>query len=189
MRYLVGIPIFGIVIMFIINAVLALLLALTYSGLTKENLVATITFDSAPHQNNVYIAHILDNDSKKIGDYIIYSDQWRIDASFIKMEYWANILGIESKYVLNRFEGRYSDIIKENTNLHKAYQLEDHSFIDNFSFFFDTTYGSSVYKEIKLKTLFTVLHSPTGLLVREKVIEEPKQEKSFIDKTKLFFGY
>ena len=188
MRYLVGFPIFAIVIMFIINVILALLLVLTYSGLTKENIVATIKFDSIPNQNNVYVAHIFDKDSKKIGDYTIYSDQWRIDAGFIKMEYWANIIGIESKYTLNRFEGRYSDIIKENTKQHKAYQLEEHSLIDNFSFFFDTTYGSSVYKEIKLKTLFTVLHSPTGLLVREKVIKEPKKEKSFMEKTKSFLG-
>ena len=189
MRYLVGIPIFGIVIMFIINAVLVLLLALTYSGLTKENTVATIIFDSVPNQSNVYVAHIFDKDNNKIGDYPIYSDQWRIDAGFIKMAYWANIIGLESKYTLNRFEGRYSDITDENTKQHKAYQLEEHSLIDNFSFFFDTTYGSSVYKEIKLKTLFTVLHSPTGLLVREKVIEEQNKEESLIDKTKSFFGY
>jgi len=96
------------------------------------------------------------------------------------MEYWANIFGLDSKYALNRFEGRYKDIDQENNSVHKAYQLESQGIIDTFSFFVDATYGSSVYQDIKLNTEYTVLKSQTGLMVREKHIEQP--EESFYDK-------
>lgn len=111
-----------------------------------------------------------------------------MDAGFIKMEYWANVFGVDSKYTLNRFEGRYKDIDEENTQKHKAYQLEEHSLIDNFGFFFDTAYGSSVYQDIKLNTKYFVLKTQTGLMVREESFIK-KQEKGFLKKTKAIFGF
>lgn len=188
MQYILGIPVVGFVVMLIINIVLAILLAATYNGLSKENLVATIQFNAIDNQDKTYIATIFDDDKDKIGKYKVYGDQWRMDAGFIKMSYLGNIFGLDSKYTLDRFEGRYSDINEENTKTHKSYQLEEHDLIENFSFFFDTTYGSSVYKNIKENTLFTVLHSPTGLLVREEEIKVGSKEKTFIDSAKEFFN-
>lgn len=180
---IIAIPIIVTIISFIMNAILAGLLALTYSSLTEEQVIATITFDEIENQENVYIAHVYEADGSKIDDYKIYGEQWRMDAAFIKMEYWANIFGIDSKYALNRFEGRYKSIEDENNNKHQAYQLESHSLIDTFSFFVDTTYGSSVYKEIKLNTEYTVLKSPTGLMVRTKYLA-PNEEKGIWDTMK-----
>jgi len=184
---LIAIPVVGAIIGFIINAVLALLLTLTYSSLTEEQIVSTIEFSDVPDQEKVYIAHIYDDSGSKINDYTIYGDQWRMDAGFIKMKYWANVFGIDSKYTLNRFEGRYANIKDENNNKHRAYQLESHSIIDNFSFFVDTTYGSSVYQNIKLNTEYTVLKSQTGLMVREKYIEQI-EEKSYLEQAKSLIG-
>ncbi len=173
-------------ILFFVNIILTGLLALTYSSLTEEEKVAVIKFDNIPDQPGVYIAHLYDNEESKIDDYTIYGDQWRIDASFIKVKNWANLLKIKSKYRLNRFEGRYKNIDHENSKKHKAYQLESHSLIDTFPFFVDTTYGSSVYQDIKVNTKYTVLKSITGLMVREEPIEI-KKKKSFWEKTKSFF--
>jgi hypothetical protein len=184
----ISIPIVGTVIHFIITTILAILLAMTYNSLTKEELIATIVFDKENNQSQKYNAHLNNPNGSKIGDYIIYGDQWRIDAGFIKMEYWGNILGVDSKYTLNRFEGRYKNIDEENNKKHKAYQLEKHSLIDNFDFFFDTEYGSSVYKDIKLKTKYKVLKTQTGLMVREE-LREKKKEKNFLEKTKSLFSF
>jgi len=173
----------------ILNAILALLVAQTYSSLSKESLIALIKFDKVPGQEKTYIAHIYSDTEEKIGDYTIYGDQWRMDAGFIKMKYWANILGVDSKYTLDRFEGRYVDINDENTKKHEAYQLESHTIIDTFSFFIDTTYGSSVYKDIELNTKYTVLKSQTGLMVREEKIVPEVKEKSIYDKTVDFFSF
>jgi len=185
---IITIPIVVTIISLVMNAILAGLLVLTYSSLTKEQIIASVTFDKIENQENVYIAHVYEADGTKIDDYKIYGDQWRMDATFIKMEYWANIFGIDSKYVLNRFEGRYKNIEDENNNKHQAYQLESHSIIDTLSFFVDTTYGSSVYKDITLKTQYTILKSQTGLMVRMKHIE-PKEEKGILDTMKSWVGY
>jgi len=187
-KLLVGIPLFLAIGSFILNAVLALLLTFTYSALTKESIVATIKFDEIPDQQKVYIAHLYSDNGSKIGDYTIYGDQWRIDAGFIKMEYLANILGIDSKYTLNRFEGRYENIQDENNQKHKAYLLETHKLIDVFSFFIDTRYGSSVYQDIKLNTKYIVLKTQTGLMVREQNMQIVK-EKGFMDNIKDAIGY
>ncbi|GKT12171.1 MAG: hypothetical protein ISEC1_P1146 [Thiomicrorhabdus sp.] len=184
---LIAIPIVITIISLILNAILAGLLVLTYSSLTEEQVIATIQFDKIENTENIYIAHLYEADGSKIGDYKIYGDQWRMDAGFIKMEYWANVFGVDSKYTLNRFEGRYKDIEKENNNKHKAYQLESHSIIDTFSFLVDATYGSSVYKEIKINTEYTVLKSQTGLIVRVKYIE-PKEKKGILDTMKSWVG-
>ena len=186
MPYLVGIPVVAFIISCVLNVILAMLLVLTYSSLTQENLVAEITFDKLKGQEKLYTAHVLSPSGSKIGDYLIYGDQWRMDAAFIKMEYWANILGVDSKYALNRIEGRYKNIKDENTKEHKSYQLEGHTVIETFSFFVDTTYGSSVYQDIKLGIKYKVLHSPTGLLVREEVIIP---EKGYWDKAKDALGF
>jgi len=186
-RLAIGIPLVLAIGSFILNAILALLLTLTYTALTKESTVATIKFDKIPDQQKTYIAHVYSDNDSKIGDYTIYGDQWRIDAGFIKMKYWANIFGIDSKYTLNRFEGRYKNIQDENHQKHKAYLLESHNIIDVFSFFIDTKYGSSVYQDIKLNTKYIVLKTQTGLIVREQKITT-KKEKSFFDRGKELFG-
>lgn len=187
-RLLIGIPLVVVLFSIILNAILALMLVLTYSSLTEEQVIAKIQFESVPEQEKVFIAHLYDDEGSKIGDYKIFGDQWRMDAGFIKMKYWANIFGIDSKYTLNRFEGRYKDIKDENTNKHVAYQLESHGIIDTWSFFVDTTYGSSTYQDIKLKTEYIVLKSQTGLMVREIEIVDEK-EKSYFEKLKEFVGY
>ena len=185
---LIALPVISGVLHFIITALLAGMLALTYSSLTQEQVIATVSFDKVNNQaNKVYNAHLYTPEGTKIGDYVIYGDQWRIDAEFIKVKYWANVLGVDSKYTLNRFEGRYKNIRESNSQRHKAYQLESHALIENLDFFFDTTYGASVYQDIHLKTKYMVIKTPSGLMVRN-TFSNLKQEKSLIDKTKSLFG-
>jgi len=186
---LIGLPVILTVFSFILNAVLAILLTMTYTSLTQEKLIATLTFDNESNQSQVFIAHLNDAKGSLINNYKLYGDQWRMDAGFIKMEYWANIFGVDSKYTLDRLEGRYKNIDDQNNKKHKSYQLEDHKLIDIMSFVIDTTYGSSVYKDIKLNTKYSVLKTPTGLMIREELIDPTKKEKSLFDKTKSLLGF
>lgn len=188
MSGLIALPVIGGVFTLILNVVLAGLLVLTYTSLTQEELVVNITFTKETQQPKVYKAQLYSANGSKINDYIIYGDQWRIDAGFIKMKYMANVLGIDSKYTLNRFEGRYKSINDQNTKKHQAYQIESHGLIDSLDFFFDTTYGSSVYENIKLDTKYSVYKTQTGLMVRKKYLKEVK-EKSMMDKTKELFSF
>ena len=185
-RFIVGLPVIVTIGSFGLNFLLAVILSLTYSQLSKESVIATITFDKILEDK--HIAHLYNDKGSKINDYIIYGDQWRIDASFVKMKYWANVFGAESKYSLDRFEGRYSDINKENRNTHKAYQLEDHELVmDLTDWLTDTSYGTSTYKKIKVNTKYIVIRTQTGIMVREKELN--KKEESFLEKAKSLFGF
>ena len=95
-----------------------------------------------------YIAHLYDAENSKIGDFTIYGDQWRIDAKFIKMKYWAAALGSESKYTLDRIEGRYEDIREANTLQKKAHLIESSSLVDTFSFFMKLFMGGIIAKSL-----------------------------------------
>jgi len=187
--FIVGLPVVVTITSFVLNIILAVLLTMTYTSLTQEQLIATLTFDSIPNQSQIFIAHLNDAEGSKLDDYTLFGDQWRMDAGFVKMKYWANVFGVDSKYTLNRLEGRYKNIDDQNKKQHKSYQLEEHSLLDTMSLFIDTTYGSSVYKDIKLNTKYSVYKTPTGLMVREKFIAPIKKEKSLLDKTKSFFGF
>ncbi len=183
-KWLISLPLIAVLISVFLNVMLALMLVWGYSSLTKEQVIASIEFTKIAAQNNAYIAHIMDESGELIGDYKIFGDQWRIDVGFIKMKYWANLLGVDAKYTLDRFEGRYKDIHAENNAKHIAYQLEDHHLIDLGHFFIDTTYGSSTYQNIKLNTRYRVLKSQTGLMVRENNLNS---DKSLWEQTKSFF--
>jgi hypothetical protein len=182
-RVLVGIPVIALLLSIILNAILAVVLVITYSSLTEEKIVAILKFEKIHEIDKIYLAHLYDSHKSKIGDYEIYGDQWRIDAGFIKMKYWANIFGVDSKYTLNRLEGRYKNIEEQNSRRKHSYELESHDLVDKFSFFIDTTYGSSTYQDINLNTEYKILQSQTGLLVREKP-DTAESEKSIYQKAK-----
>jgi hypothetical protein len=98
------------------------------------------------------------------------------------MKYIASVLGIKSRYALDRFEGRYRNINDEKSHRHMVYQLEGHDMIDfPFSgFWVDTEYGSSVFTNIEAGREFRVLKTATGLIVRSEASSEP--EESIMDK-------
>lgn len=185
MKYLIGIPFVIAVISIVLNFILAGLLILTYTTLTQETPITTIMFERKDSEK--FEAVLKDKDGGTIGSYIIDGNQWQLDVGFYKVSYIATILGVSSKYTLDRFRGRYSNIDDANMKQSKAYKLESNALVDTFSFFFDTSYGSSTYKDIKLNTLFTVYKTPTGIIVREKPILE-KAETGFFDMLKSNIG-
>jgi hypothetical protein len=188
-KLLVGLFASAISFWFVATVVLAVGLGLTYHNLTKEKPILELKFEKVPNEKQKFIAHLkvedrVDSNQSKIEkmDYEIYGDQWRVDVIFVKMKYLANILGMESKYVLDRIEGRYKNIKDENSKKHFAHPLEEHKLIDTMGFLVDTTYGSSVYKDIEVGTRYTIFKTPTGVMVREYKKENPNS--SMVDKGK-----
>ena len=148
------------------NIFLASFLGVSYSNLSAETRIAELEFRAL--EKNIYEATLYDGKGIKIGKYKIYGDQWRIDVAFIKMKYWAVALGADSTHSLDRLEGRYADIKAQNSQKHQAYALENHQLATDFSWFVDTTYGSSVYQTIKPHTCYSIYKGAVGLVVREK---------------------
>ncbi|MEQ8287244.1 hypothetical protein [Thalassospira sp.] len=150
---------------------------LTYVRLTAEKPIAAMYFE--PVSEDVFTAHLVSEDQGVNGTYEIYGDQWRIDAEFIKLKPWANVMGMDARYQLVRFEGRYGDIEAENTRPHLAYDLGVGDVLDlanylaQWNFFVDAEYGSSTFTDIDPDMVYTVYRTQSGIIVRSEPMPEP----------------
>ncbi|AFL68476.1 hypothetical protein [Sulfurospirillum barnesii] len=170
-RFLMRISLGFIFASLVLNAVLVLLFSWTYTALTQETLIATVSFSKPYESSGFHIAHLNGEDGKVVGDFKIYGEQWRIDAKFMKMKYWSNLLKLDSRYVLERFEGRYKKSEDQNTQQKLSHDLGENTLLDRFTLFgwnpfVDIEYGSSVYQEITLNQRFEIYKTPTGFVVR-----------------------
>lgn len=162
---------------FLVVAFILLLAAAirSYSTLTQETLIAEVEFDRIG--DRLYLASLRTGDFCRPEILNVHGDQWRIDAQFLKWHYWATVVGLESQYRLERFEGRYRDVAEQNSLPTLAHALAPPSAIDiagvsgmlgSMNFLADATYGSSTYHDIDTSLLYGVYKSPTGLLTRTR---------------------
>lgn len=155
----------------------------TYHRLTDEALIARLRFiQLGPHH---YQAELRSGDFCRASLFELYGDQWRIDARFLKWKPWANLLGMDARYRLERLSGRYQQIEAENSQRHLAHDIGQRPLIDLARYAqqgwgrwmpVDTLYGSSVYEAMLPGYEYTVHRSQTGLLVRRKKVAPARYE-------------
>lgn len=184
MKYLT-LPLTLIVMLLISNIIAWAGFIWSYQSFTQEEPILTLRFEESAEDS--YLAQI-EAPSSIRGEYKMYGDQWRIEARFVKMRYWANLLGVESRYAIDRLQGRYIDIQDENRLPNIAHQLNDegvsHFTIFGWSPFVDTEYGSSTYQLIDVNKRFFVFKTPTGLMVRSEteVPEGAEEGENWLDR-------
>lgn len=150
---------------------------LTYVRLTAETPIAAMYFDKVA--DDVFTAHLVSDDEGVSGTYEILGDQWRIDAEFIKLKPWANIMGMDARYQLVRFEGRYSDTQRQNTAPFRAYDLgtgdalDIVNYLSEWNFLVDAEYGSSTFTDIDEDMVYTVYRTQSGIIVRSEPMPDP----------------
>ncbi|WP_235285005.1 hypothetical protein [Thalassospira sp. HJ] len=150
---------------------------LTYVRLTAEEPIAKMYFE--PLDEDLFEAHLAAGVGGDVGIFEIYGDQWRIDAEFIKLKPWVNVMGMDARYKLVRFEGRYRDIDDENTRPKMAYDLGQGDALDlmnylaEWNFLVDAEYGSSTFTDIRQYTLYTVYRTQSGIIVRSEPMPDP----------------
>lgn len=103
-------------------------------------------------------------------------DEWRLDARIIKWKGWANIIGLDSYYQLERLSGRYSDIEQANSLLPSAYRLSGpqkgvsiwklKQLMKSKLPFLDAYFGQSVYLPMQDGARYQLSITQSGLLVR-----------------------
>ncbi|WP_245835340.1 hypothetical protein [Thalassospira mesophila] len=171
---MVRISLFAIVLLSLALALSIAGIVLTYTRLSAETPVAEVTFEPVGAEEfNAYLRLPGEDIQRK---YTIYGDQWRVDAQFVKLKPWANIIGMDARYRLDRLEGRYADIEQQNTGPHRAYDLASRysgsvgAWLLPWNFLIDAQYGSSTYTDISTSTTFTVYRAQSGLLVREQPV-------------------
>ena len=146
-----------------------------YARFTREKPVAELFFRQVGPQ--YYVAYVATGDFCVIRSYPLYGDQWRIDASFLKWTNFGTLLGLDSRYRLDRLSGRYTAVAEENVRPHQAYDLAPEVLFDIFKLgaigakgarLADTVYGSSAYMDIDVSRRYIVYKSQSGLFARSE---------------------
>lgn len=171
-----GRGVFGGGVVLVLGALLGLLglNIQTYHRLAYDRPVAEISLvQTGPRE---FIATLKQPDGAA-QDYRLTGDQWRIEARVLKWKPWANVLGLDAQYRLDRLSGRYEQTQDELHAERSAYDIEPprSSGVDlwplarRFSQYapvVDTLYGSGAYMPMADGARFEVRITQSGLIAR-----------------------
>jgi hypothetical protein len=165
-----------------LTLLIAVLLVLSnmnsYQRLTFEKNIVEVAIKRVSPQNYqlqlIYAEPITNSGASQI--YSLSGDEWQLDTRIIKWKGWANLLGMDSYYRLDRLSGRYAVVEQANSLPQTAYSLsapdnainiwEIKRLLKSKLPFLDAYYGQSVFTPMKHGARFIVTISQTGLLVR-----------------------
>ena len=140
----------------------------TYQQLTYEIALAEIGFGAESDQG--VPLRLLINDQATT--YLIQTEEWRLDAKFIKWKPWMSLLGKEPVVRLERLEERRANannqIQPDSYDLVSDYRTLDQvvSVLTQEMGLIDTIYGSSVYMPVEPHAKYTITASISGLVAR-----------------------
>lgn len=149
----------------------------TYYRLTDEAPIAELHFRKLGEQR--YEALLAYGDFCHEQSFRLDGDEFRLDARFLKWRPWANLLGFDALYRIERLGGRYVDAQRENSNPPTVYALNPEPRLDLAAVLarypgqfspVDTLYGSSVYDVMDAAHLYRVYRGQSGLLVRKTTL-------------------
>ncbi|TQJ95256.1 hypothetical protein [Achromobacter sp. SLBN-14] len=105
--------------------------------------------------------------------YVLYGDQWQIDARVVRWRLPALMAGVPPLYRLERLSGRYSDAAREATAPRSVHSLDDWPAPDlgslkksfpNWFPFVDVQFGSGAYMPLFDGARYQVFMDPRGAL-------------------------
>lgn len=144
----------------------------TYHRLTAEHPIGSLSFEKyAPRE---YIAS-LDTGSGSPRQFTVLGDECQVDARILKWHYFANLIGFDSVYRLDRISGRYRDVAAEQTEERSVYALTEDpgieiwSIINRFNDFIpwvDAIYGNAVYLPMEQGAAYRITMTDSGLIAR-----------------------
>ena len=153
----------------------------TYQTLTGEEPVGSLSFEKyAPRE---YIA-TLDIGSEQPRQFTVFGDECQMDARILKWRYFANLIGFDTLYRLDRISGRYKDIAAEKTGNRSVYALTEDPGIEIWSLinrfnknlpWIDAVYGNAVYLPMEHGAAFRITMTNSGLVARP---ENPAAERA-----------
>lgn len=98
----------------------------TYERLTYERPVATLALRQLGpqfYEINLTQPTVQGQTADAGALYPVHGDDWRIEAQVLKWKPWANVMGLDSQYRLDRLSGRYRAIEQELHGGRSAYDL------------------------------------------------------------------
>ena len=145
----------------------------TYARLTHEEPVAQIVFEARGPQQ--YRATLAEVPSGEMQLFMLSGDEWQLDARVLKWQGWANLLGLDAQYRLERIGGRYRDIEQERNDQRTVYALSENPGLDLWLLstqyprwlpFVDAVYGSATYMPMADGARYEISITQSGLITR-----------------------
>ncbi len=142
-----------------------------YQRLTVEQPVARLQFTAVGPQ---HFRVIVTENSGRSGEFDLLGDEWQLDARVLKWKSWAQLLGLQPRYRLQRLQGRYLDVVREQNGRRSVYELAPPASLDIWSWlqheaqwqWVDSVYGSGAYLPMTDGGAYTVNLGATGLIAR-----------------------
>ncbi len=146
----------------------------TYRRLTHEQPVADVYLRQlAPRRYQLSLAL---PGREKDDYYLLDGDQWQLDARVLKWKPWANLLGLDSHYRLDRLSSRYASVDEARRRRPSVHDLSPpprgldvwrlQALLRERIRFVDTLFGQSVYMPMADGAHYRVSMGQSGLLVR-----------------------
>jgi hypothetical protein len=179
MKRIILFPLTGMTLAMLMLALLLASNLYTYYRLTDEAPIAELRFRQLGAQR--FEASIAYGDFCHEQSYLLNGDEFRLDARFLKWRPWANLLGFNALYRIDRLGGRYVDVEQENRATRQSYQfnplqrLDLPALLDRYQGALspvDTLYGSSVYDRMDPDYLVRIYRGQSGLLLRRTPLPE-----------------
>ena len=107
--------------------------------------------------------------------FLLYGDEWQLDAKLITWKPPATILGLDPIYRLDRLSGRYADVDRERSEPRTVHSLSSQDFLDVWNVAqrvpwllpgIDAHYGAATYVPMTDGALFEVSLSRDALIAR-----------------------
>jgi len=160
----------------------------TYGRLTYERPVATLTIRQlAPQYFEATVTQPAEGEQPaRTAVYPVNGDEWRMEAQVLKWKPWANVVGLDSQYRLDRLSGRYQNIDQERSGARSVHALSGgevatgplaalpwslsvwdtarkyRRYVDAV----DTLYGSAAYMPMADGATYEVWITQSGLIAR-----------------------
>ncbi|MCP3689692.1 MAG: hypothetical protein GY784_14890 [Gammaproteobacteria bacterium] len=148
-----------------------------YQRLVLERDIARITISEIAEQNYRVELQTLDaGQNHRLESFTLWGDEWRLEAKILKWQGWANLIGMDSYYQLDRISGRYRDIEQATAQPMSAFQLSTKKpRIDLWQLkrlmkknlpFLDAYFGQGVFLPLEHGAVYTISINQSGLLAR-----------------------
>lgn len=144
----------------------------TYQRLSYERPVAVISLKQSGPQVYVATVRVPEQDAKV---YDVLGDAWRMEARVLKWKPWANIIGFDAHFRLERLSGRYDSVEQERDGARSVHQMADNPGVDLWDLarrysktvpVADAMYGSGVFAPMADGASYDVMMTQTGLIAR-----------------------
>ncbi|MEP6546264.1 MAG: cation/multidrug efflux pump [Gammaproteobacteria bacterium] len=162
-------------LIFVLLSICAVMIAAnlrTYQRLSFEQPAGELQLTrTADRQYNAVLTY----PSGEHASFALRGDEWQVDARVLKWHAFANLVGFDTAYRLERIGGRYSRIEDERAQARTVYSLNPTQRIDPWDLvhryhswipWMDALYGSATFLPMADGALYEIKVSQSGLVAR-----------------------